>query len=77
MQVQMVPIAESKLLRAYGYEQGKDGGGSLHLEFRDGRRWRYDGVPPAVLEGFLLSESRGSYFHRAIKGRFPGVPLEP
>ena len=42
----------------------------LWLEFRDHVVYRYDDVPAAVVEGLLEAPSKGSYFHRQIRGRF-------
>ena len=42
----------------------------LWLEFRDHAVYRYDDVPPAVVEGLIEAKSKGSYFHRHIRGRF-------
>lgn len=42
----------------------------LWLQFRDHAVYRYDDVPPAVVEGLIEAASKGSYFHRHIRGRF-------
>ena len=43
----------------------------LELEFRSGALYRYFQVPPAVFEAFLAAESKGRYFNRHIRDRFP------
>jgi hypothetical protein len=37
----------------------------------DGRRYKYSGVPQLVYLALRDSPSRGQYFNRAIRGRFP------
>lgn len=43
----------------------------LELEFRSGALYRYFQVPPAVFEALLAAESKGRYFNRYIRDRFP------
>ena len=43
----------------------------LPLEFRSRSIYRYFGVPVDVHEGLLDATSKGSYFNRVIRGRFP------
>jgi lysyl-tRNA synthetase, class II len=44
---------------------------TLDLEFRGGRVYRYFTVPRAVAEGLQGAASKGAYFNRSIKDRFP------
>jgi hypothetical protein len=48
---------------------------ALELSLASGRRYLYLGVPPEVAEGFAAAASKGSYFNRAIRGRFDCHPL--
>ena len=59
---------ESTTLRAVGYGDGR---GVLQLEFRTRAIYHYYGVPAAVYEALLGASSKGSYFNRVIRGRFP------
>jgi len=43
----------------------------LCLEFRSGSAYSYFGVPPAVHQGLMEAPSKGTYFNRNIRGRFP------
>jgi hypothetical protein len=43
----------------------------LRLEFRSQAIYHYYGVPAAVHEGLRNAASKGSYFNRVIRGRFP------
>ncbi len=44
---------------------------TLDLEFRSGLVYRYFTVPRAIAEGLLAADSKGAYFNRRIKDRFP------
>lgn len=48
---------------------------ALELCLSSGRRYLYLGVPPEVAEEFADAHSKGSYFNRAIRGRFDCHPL--
>jgi len=43
----------------------------LELEFNNGAIYRYLGVPAATYGELLAAESKGSYFNRHIRNRFP------
>ena len=43
----------------------------LWLEFRSRAVYCYFGVPPAVHQGLMAAPSKGTYFNRNIRGRFP------
>src|ERR1022692_2435906 len=58
---------QSATLAAIGYDDAR---GILQLEFRSRAVYRYFGVPGAVYDALLAAPSRGSYFNRAIRGRF-------
>lgn len=59
---------ESTTLRAVAYDGGR---GVLQLEFCSRAVYRYYGVPAAVYEALLGASSKGNYFNRVIRGRFP------
>jgi hypothetical protein len=59
---------ESTLLQALAYDDSRE---ILQLEFRSRAIYHYYGVPAAVHEALLVAPSQGSYFNRAIRGRFP------
>lgn len=58
---------ESSLLAAVGYSIHA----TLDLQLRSGAIYRYFGVPRAVFEGLLAAESKGAYFNRNVRNRFP------
>ena len=43
----------------------------LRLEFRSRAVYCYFGVPTGVYQGLMAADSKGSYFNRNIRGRFP------
>jgi KTSC domain len=49
--------------------------GVLELEFRSGSLYRYHGVPEGVFEALLAAPSRGRFFSRRIRGRYPAERL--
>lgn len=61
---------ESTTLMAVAYDDARK---ILRLEFRSGAIYYYYGVPAALHEILLEAASKGSYFNRAIRGRFPCV----
>jgi hypothetical protein len=60
---------ESRALRGEAYNDRKQ---ILELEFRrNGEIWQYFDVPPAEYKKFIQAESRGNYFVKNIKGKYP------
>ena len=59
---------ESTTLRALAYDGSR---GVLQLEFCTRAIYRYYGVPAVVYEALLGAPSKGRYFNRVIRGRFP------
>ena len=59
---------ESITLATVAYDGARE---RLQLEFRSRAVYQYFGVPAAVHEALLRAASKGSYFNRAIRGRFP------
>jgi hypothetical protein len=66
-----VPV-ESTSLAAVAYD---DRGAELQLDFRDGTRYAYSGVSPELFRELLGANSKGSFFNRHIRGRFPCAKL--
>ena len=59
---------ESTTLAAVAYDEAQE---ALRVAFRSGAIYQYQGVPAAIHEGLLSAVSKGSYFNRFIRGRFP------
>ena len=43
----------------------------LELQFRNGAIYQYFLVPPSVYRDLLGAHSKGGYFNRNIRGRYP------
>jgi hypothetical protein len=43
----------------------------LRLQFRSRAVYCYFGVPEGVYQDLMAADSKGSYFNRKIRGRFP------
>jgi hypothetical protein len=50
-------------------------GQELQLDFRDGTRYAYSGVAPALYRDLLCAVSKGFFFNRYIRDHFPYVKL--
>jgi hypothetical protein len=61
-----IPV-DSSVLVSVTYEEDA----TLDVEFKSGARYRYFAVPPSLIEALLASESKGTFFNRYIKSRFP------
>jgi hypothetical protein len=55
---------------AYG-----DSNCQLELEFVDGRRYVYSGVPESLYRDLLSAVSKGTFFNEHIRGHFPYAKL--
>ena len=63
-----VATVESTTLAAIAYDEARE---LLQLEFCTRAVYLYFGVPPAVHQALLDAPSKGRYFNRDIRGRFP------
>jgi len=68
-----VDLHSSMLKDARYQEQGA----LLDLEFQSVAIYRYLGVPPPVYQELLQAESKGRYFNRHIRNRYPCTPIDP
>jgi hypothetical protein len=76
------PIRGSAILKGYGWElrpraPGERRGsetGLLLLEFSKGEVWYYFRVPQSLFEGFMVAESKGSFFRKHIQGKYGDKP---
>lgn len=65
---------QSTTLAAIAYDHSTN---LLQLEFRSHSVYQYFGVPPDTYEQLMLAPSKGKFFNRHIRGRFPyGRPTE-
>lgn len=47
----------------------------LQLQFHNGTIYQYFAVPPAIWTALLAAASKGAYFNRHIRDRFPHLRL--
>lgn len=59
---------ESRTLATVTYDGARH---LLWLEFRSRAVYCYFDVPPGVYQELMTADSKGSYFNRNIRGRFP------
>jgi hypothetical protein len=69
-----VTAVASTTLTTVAYDQRTE---ILRLEFRSGAVYDYCGVPWQIHNALLAASSKGAYFNRNIRGRFPYRKLEP
>ena len=69
-----VTTVESTTLATIVYDELRE---LLRLEFCSQAIYLYWGVPPIVHQGLLDAPSKGRYFNRAIRGRFPYQRIFP
>jgi KTSC domain len=63
---------ESTFLATVAYDAARQ---VLQLAFRDGTLYCYLRVPAAVYQSLLLAPSKGAYFNREIRNRYPSTKL--
>ncbi len=63
---QVVPLSSS-LLAVVAYSTTA----TLDLTFQTGAVYRYFGVPRLVFDQLIAAQSKGAYFNRTIRNRFP------
>ncbi len=63
---------ESTTLATVAYDEALE---LLQLEFCSRAVYLYFGVPPAVHQALLDAPSKGGYFNRTIRGRYPYRPM--
>jgi hypothetical protein len=61
-------LADSAAIRAIDYEPEH---GKLIVTFSDGDEYVYVGVPERVTAAFARSRSKGRFFQRMIRDRYP------
>lgn len=63
---------DSTTLAAVAYDDHR---AELQVDFRDGARYSYSGVAPELVRDLLCATSKGSFFNRYIRSRFPYAKL--
>lgn len=65
--MRVMPVASTTLV-TIGYDHGTQ---LLRLQFHSRTVYYYYGVSVDVYQSLLLAPSKGAYFNRNIRGRFP------
>jgi hypothetical protein len=60
----------SSNLASVGWENG-----TLHVQFRDGRTYAYEAVPPETAKSLTEASSPGKFFEAHIRGRYDNSRL--
>lgn len=63
---------ESSNIAAIGYDAASK---TLQVDFKTGKRYQYQNVPPELLTEFQQADSVGQYFAANIRKEFLSVPL--
>lgn len=63
----------STAIRRYAYDAERR---RLEIEFITGRRYRYDDVPASVADAMARATSKGGFFNRRIRDRYPFERLD-
>ncbi len=58
---------DSSQIRRYGYDAETR---MMAVEFHHGGLYHYSDVPPEVFAAFEANESKGSFLHHNIKGKY-------
>ena len=66
-------MARSTVIRGAWYQPDRR---QLDLLFTSGRRYVYSDVPMAVAAGFARAPSKGRFYNREIRSRFPCREVE-
>ena len=63
-----ISTPDSSSIAAFAYEAEDM---MLFVRFKNGRTYRYSGVPSLVFSAFSHADSKGTFFNAQIQGRFP------
>lgn len=64
-----MPSLNSSTLASCSYDEATR---ELTITFQSGATWIYGGVDKSVYDALVSDMTPGGYFHRHIKGRYPG-----
>lgn len=65
------PVASSNL-SGYGYAAERQ---TLAVWFKSGDLWHHHAVPVALWTAFQQAPSKGTFYGRAVRGKFPSVKM--
>jgi hypothetical protein len=70
--MEMTPV-ESSNVESVGYDADSE---ELHVQFKGGGLYRYEGVPQETHTDMMGSDSIGKFIDQSVKGQFPFTKLE-
>lgn len=65
--MEIVPVASSNISHI-GFSAG-----TLLVQFGSNVSWTYEGVPEEVHRRFMASDSKGKFFYKYIRNKYPGT----
>jgi hypothetical protein len=68
MEMEKRQLVQSTTLTSVGYDPTLR---VLELEFRSGEIYRYRAVPSTIYRELMAAESKGRFFSKNIRGKFP------
>lgn len=71
MTLELKPV-ESSNLTHIGYDADKY---ELHIQFKDGKRHVYKGVPRETFDHMMVAPSKGKFFHAHVRHKFESEPF--
>lgn len=66
--MEMTAVDNSSQIAAVGYDPTVQ---VLHVAFKSGGTYAYEGIPATMADAFVKSESLGRFLGQHIKGSFP------
>ena len=63
---------QSSLIKTIGYAEKEK---VLDVEFQNGRKYRIFCFPLNKLSKFVLAGSKGKFYHKEIKGKYPYLKI--
>ena len=63
-----ISTPDSSSIAAFAYEAEDL---MLFVRFKNGRTYRYAGVPSSVFSAFSRADSKGTFFNAQVQGRYP------
>lgn len=65
-EIEKIPVSSSNLL-SVRYDPRHE---TLEIEFKSGQTWAYFGVARETYTALMMTSSKGSFFHKHIKGQY-------
>lgn len=65
--MEWINTPESSSIAAYAYSSQEM---YLYVRFKNGRTYRYSGVPATVFSSFTRASSKGAFFNSQIQGQY-------